>query len=58
MLLKLCRYLSVAHKETCWLRRLIDGIMGPLIAILLNPFQPGLVVTESSLVLQIEIDPL
>lgn len=54
MLLKLYRYLGVAHKQTYWLTLLMDGIMELLIAVLLNPFHPGWVVTESSLVLQVE----
>lgn len=54
MLLKLCGYLSVTHKESCGLRQLIDGIMEPLIAVLLNPFHPRSEGTEGSLVLQVE----
>lgn len=42
MLLKLCRYLTVAHSRLTTWGRLMDGIMEPLTpALLLNPFHPG-----------------
>ncbi|KFO18909.1 Partitioning defective 3 like protein [Fukomys damarensis] len=39
---------GITHKETCRLRRLMDGIMEPLVAILLNPSIPERGIVQGS----------